>query len=177
MPDISLQWPCMEYGRVYLIGFMGAGKTTVGRQLAKKLRWQFFDLDQEIEKREKRRISEIFRDSGEPHFRELERRHLTELSSVERAVIALGGGAYLDPQNRELAGKTGLTIWLKVSFAKVADRVKIDGTRPKFADKDHAERLYQSREPFYANAKIHISTDGESPESVVNKILGVIQNS
>ena len=92
-------------------------------------------------------------------------------------MIALGGGAYLDPQNRDLADKTGLTIWLKVSFAKVADRVKIDGTRPKFADKDHAELLYRSREPFYANAKIHISTDGESSESVVNEILGVIRNS
>jgi shikimate kinase len=167
----------MAYGRVYLIGFMGAGKTTVGRQLAKELHWQFFDLDQEIEKREKRRISEVFRDNGEPHFRELERRHLAELSSVEHAVIALGGGAYLDPQNRELVEKTGLTIWLKVSFAKVADRVKIDGTRPKFADKDHAERLYRSREPFYANANIHISTDGRSPESVVKEIVGVIQNS
>jgi shikimate kinase len=167
----------MEYRRVYLIGFMGAGKTTVGRQLAKKLRWKFFDLDQEIEKLEKKRISEIFRESGEPHFRELERRHLKELSSVERAVIALGGGAFLDPQNRELAEKTGLTIWLKVSFAKVADRVKIDGTRPKFADKDQAERLYRSREPFYANAKIHISADAGSPEAVVNEIMGVIQKS
>jgi len=167
----------MEYGRVYLIGFMGAGKTTVGRQLAKKLHWQFFDLDQEIEKREKRRISEIFRDSGESHFRELERRYLTELSSVERAVIALGGGAYLDPENRELADKTGLTIWLKVSFAKVTDRVKIDGTRPKYADKDQAERLYRSREPFYANAKVHISVDASSPEAVVNDIMGVIQTS
>jgi shikimate kinase len=167
----------MEQSRIYLIGFMGAGKTTVGRRLARKLGWKFIDLDQEIERREGRRIAEIFRDNGEPYFRSLEQRCLEDVASSPRAVIALGGGAFIDPQNRQVAEKSGLTVWLKVSFAKVTDRVKIDGTRPKFSDKDQVERLYESREPHYALAKVHVSTDTNTPDSVANEIIGVIRKS
>lgn len=167
----------MKYSRVYLIGFMGAGKTTIGRQLAKKLRWKFIDLDREIEQGEHRQVADIFRESGEPHFRSIEQRYLKEVSSIDRAVIALGGGAYIDPQNRNLADSTGLTVWLKVSFAKVADRVKMDGTRPKFDNRDEAERLYQNREPHYALAKVHVSTDEGTPETVAGEIIGVIKQS
>ncbi|HYR87607.1 MAG TPA: shikimate kinase [Terriglobia bacterium] len=167
----------MEQSRIYLIGFMGAGKTTVGRRLAKKLGWKFIDLDREIERREGRRIAQIFRDNGEPYFRSLEQRCLEAIASSPSAVIALGGGTFIDPRNRELVEKSGLSVWLKVSFAKVADRVKIDGKRPKFGNKDQAERLYQSREPFYALARVHVSTDTTSPESVANEIIGVIRKS
>ena len=167
----------MGYSRVYLIGFMGAGKTTIGRQLAKKLRWKFIDLDREIEQHERRQIADIFRESGEPHFRSLEQRYLKEVSSSDRAVIALGGGAYIEPQNRSLADETGLTVWLKVPFNKVADRVKMDGTRPKFGNRDEAERLYRSREAYYALAKVHVSTGEGTPESVADEIIGVIKRS
>jgi shikimate kinase len=156
---------------------MGAGKSTVGRRLAKKLGWKFIDLDEEIERREHRPIAEIFREHGEPHFRNLERRCLRKLCSSPKAVVALGGGAFIDPENRDLVEKTGLTVWLKVSFAKLAARVKIDGTRPKFSDPNQAEQLYQMREPFYTLAKLHISTDDGTPESVAEEIMGVVQNS
>src|SRR4051812_36541976 len=126
----------MKYSRVYLIGFMGSGKTTVGRQVARKLGWKFIDLDKEIEQGEKRQVADIFRENGEPFFRALEKRYLKQTSYSSNAVIALGGGTYIDPQNRALTDLTGLTVWLKVSFARVADRVKMDGTRPKFDDKD-----------------------------------------
>jgi len=167
----------MEQSRIYLIGFMGAGKTTVGRRLAKKLGWKFIDLDREIERREGRRIAKIFRDKGEPYFRSLEQRCLRDIASSPRSVIALGGGTFIDPTNREVAEKSGLTVWLKVSFRTVADRVKIDGTRPKFGNEDQAEHLYQSREPYYALARLHVSTDTNSPESVANEIIGVIRKS
>jgi shikimate kinase len=167
----------VEHSRIYLIGFMGAGKSTVGRRLAKKLRWKFIDLDEEIERHEHRPIAEIFREHGEPHFRNLESLCLHRVSSSPKAVIALGGGTFIDPGNRDLAEKTGLTVWLKVSFAKLAARVKIDGTRPKFSDKDQAERLYQTREPFYALAKVHIATDDGTAESVADEIMGVLNNS
>ncbi len=165
----------MRYSRVYLIGFMGAGKTTIGRQLATKLGWKFIDLDREIEQRERRPVTEIFRESGEPYFRSLEQQHLKELSSSKRAVIALGGGAYVDPVNRAVADDSGLTVWLKVSFNKLADRVKMDGTRPKFENRDEAERLYKTREPYYALAKLHISTDEGTPDTVADEIIGVIK--
>lgn len=156
---------------------MGAGKTTVGRRLARKLRWKFIDLDEEIERRDGRPIATIFREGGEPHFRSLERLCLKDVSAYSKTVIALGGGTFIDPGNRELAEATGLTVWLKVSFANLAARVKIDGTRPKFADKAQAQDLYETREPFYALAKVHVRTDDGTPETAVNQIIGVIRSS
>jgi shikimate kinase len=167
----------MKYNRIYLIGFMGSGKTSVGRQLARKLGWKFVDLDKEIEQGEKRQVAEIFRENGESHFRSLEKRYLKQVSYSNHAVIAMGGGTYIDPQNRALADMTGLTVWLKVSFARLADRVKMDGSRPKFDDRDEAERLYQDREPHYALARVHVSTDDGTPESVADEIIGVIKRS
>lgn len=167
----------MAYNRVYLVGFMGAGKSTVGRRLAQKLGWKFVDLDEEIERREGRTIADIFTRDGEPYFRNLERLCLKDLSSARRTVIALGGGAFIDPENRNLAEETGLTVWLKVSFSKLVNRVKIDGTRPKFQDSSQAERLYQTREPFYALAKVHVSTDEGTPELTADQIVGVLRKS
>jgi shikimate kinase len=156
---------------------MGAGKTTIGRQLSNKLGWNFIDLDEEIERSEHRAVAEIFRDQGEPHFRQLERAHLKRVSSFENTVVALGGGAFLAAENREIAETTGLTVWLKASFAKVAGRVKIDGTRPNFADREQAEALYQKREPYYALAKVHVSTDDGTPEAIADEIIGVLRKS
>jgi shikimate kinase len=170
----------VDVTRIYLIGFMGAGKTSVGWRLAKKLGWRFIDLDEEIERQEGRAVSEIFRAHGEAAFREIERTCLKSLSSsanTEKYVIALGGGTFLDAENRAIAESTGLTVWLKVSFSTVAGRVKIDGTRPKFASKEQAELLHQTREPYYALAKLHISTDQGTPDTVVDEILGVIRKS
>ena len=167
----------MKWSRVYLIGFMGAGKTTVGQVLAGKLGWKFIDLDSAIEQGEQRSVADIFRRNGEPHFRNLERKYLRRLSSEKRTIIALGGGTFIDHQNRDLAEKTGLTVWLKVSFAKAAGRVKIDGTRPKFGNAEQARQLYESREPHYAVAKIHISTDEGTPETAANEIIGALRMS
>jgi shikimate kinase len=165
----------MGPSRIYLVGFMGAGKTSVGRRLDGKLGWKFIDLDEEIERREGRAIAEIFRQDGEPYFRNLERLRLKDFASVPNAVIALGGGAFIDPENRILAEQTGLTVWLKVSFSKLVHRVNMDGTRPKFTDEAQAGRLYQAREPVYALAKVHIATDEGTPESAADEIMGVLQ--
>ena len=164
----------MKYERIYLVGFMGAGKTTVGRLLARRLGWTFIDLDEAIEGGEKLSVQEIFRLHGEPYFRDLEHQYLERLSAMSGVIVALGGGAFIRDDNRELAEKSGLTVWLKVSFQKVAERVRIDGTRPLFQDKEQAERLYQSREPSYCLAKVHISTDSRPRETVADEILEVI---
>jgi len=165
----------MSVSRIYLVGFMGSGKTTVGRRLAKKLGWKFIDLDEEIERRARRTVADIFRENGEVRFRQLEHHSLKQVSSLKQSVIALGGGAFLDPENRALAETTGLTVWLKVSFAKVGDRVKIDGTRPKLTSKEQAEGLYQSREPHYALARLHVSTDNGTPETIADEIIEAVR--
>jgi shikimate kinase len=166
--------------RIYLIGFMGSGKTSIGWRLAKKLGWKFIDLDDEIERGEGRPVAEIFRADGEARFRQMEQDCLKRLSSwavADKSVIALGGGTFLDPQNRAIAETTGLTVWLKVSFSTVVNRVKIDGTRPMFSSKEQAESLYRSREPYYALAKVHIATDDGTPETVADEIVGAIPQS
>jgi shikimate kinase len=157
--------------RIYLVGFMGAGKTSVGRALSKRLGWALIDLDVEIERAEKMSVQEIFRKFGEPHFRELERKHLERASTCPKAVIALGGGAYVDPGNRAMADSTGLTVWLKVGFPNILQRVKIDGTRPLFKDNDRAERLYQERQPSYALARLHVTADERTPDAIAIDIV------
>ena len=81
----------------------------------------------------------------------------------------------MDPENRDVMERTGLTVWLKASFSRLAGRVKIDGTRPNFADESQAEILYQTREPVYALAKLHVSTDDGTPASAADEIIGVFR--
>src|SRR5947208_17194666 len=102
----------MSVSRIYLVGFMGSGKTTVGRRLAKKLGWKFIDLDEEIERRERRPVAEIFREHGETHFRQIERdvfKKLAVSAAADKSVMALGGGTFLDGENRAVAETRGLT--------------------------------------------------------------------
>src|SRR6478752_4069486 len=100
----------MPVERIYLVGFMGAGKSTVGRELSLKLRCPFLDLDTEIERAEGMPVREIFSRFGEPRFRQLEREHLGRLSVAEGAVIALGGGAYVDAENRKVVNESGVAV-------------------------------------------------------------------
>ena len=159
-----------DNSRIYLVGFMGAGKTSVGQELAARLSWTFIDLDADIERSERVAVREIFRQSGEPHFRQLEREHLKRLSVLDNVVIALGGGAYVDPENRSVVDTTGMSVWLKVSLANVFTRVTMDGTRPLFAGSGATERLYAERTPFYTMAQLHVSTDNRSPREIADEI-------
>jgi len=161
----------MAVQRIYLVGFMGAGKSTVGRELSLKLRWPFVDLDAEIEKAEQRSVREIFASRGEPHFRKLERDHLQRWSTGPQAVIALGGGAYIDPENRTVVDSTGVAVWLDATLASVRDRVRPDGTRPLLADAEKAKRLYAERLPSYRLARIHVLTDNRLPDAIAEEII------
>jgi shikimate kinase len=164
----------MKYERIYLVGFMGAGKTTVGSLVARQLRWNFIDLDEVIEAGEKLSVPDIFRTRGEAEFRDLEHKYLERLSTKPNVIVALGGGAFVRADNRELAERTGLTVWLKVSFQKVAERVKIDGSRPMFQNREQAQRLFETREPVYRLARVHLSTDNKPRDEVAKEILEVI---
>ena len=161
----------MTVDRIYLVGFMGAGKSTVGRELSSKLKRPFFDLDAEIEKAEGMSVAQIFDRKGEAHFRQLEREHLKRLSELPSGIVALGGGAYIDPENRKLVDKTGAVVWLDTSLTSIRERVRPDGTRPLMLDPDRVDKLYSSRLPFYKLARIQVLTDNRLPDAIAQEII------
>ena len=160
---------------VILTGFMGSGKSSVGKVLAERLSCRFIDLDSEIVEVVGLSINEIFAQDGEDAFRGLESAHLERvLSSEEECVIATGGGAVLSQQNRELMRKRGVTVNLKVTLEQVIDRLQGCRDRPLLAGEKAPERvraLMEGREQFYADADIRIDTDGKSVEDVAALIL------
>jgi shikimate kinase len=160
---------------LYLIGFMGTGKTTIGRSLADVLGWSFFDVDTEIEKREQRAISEIFAQSGEQHFRSLETSTLEQLVRNVQfghpCVIATGGGAFSYLKNWDIVENNGVTIWLDCPFEKIEQRIPHgDTTRPLSLDRAKMRELYEVRRPLYARADYRIDADCDEPMEVLEQI-------
>jgi shikimate kinase len=160
---------------IYLAGFMGSGKTTIGRLLADRLGWRFVDLDQEIEAAERMSIPRIFETRGEPEFRRLERAAmLAHVRAIERGkptVIALGGGTFVDPENYVLFENNGITIWLDCPFEIVRRRVGLTSHRPLAADPENFARLYETRRGAYARADFRIPTGDDDPAVAVEAVL------
>jgi shikimate kinase len=161
----------MKADKLYLVGFMGAGKTTVGRALAKRLDWRFEDVDERIEKTEGRDVASIFRQSGEPYFRACERQALADLLGERGVVVATGGGTAVDPSNRALMTRDGAVAWLDAPFATVADRVPADGRRPLAANRAEMERLYNDRRAAYAQAHARFDVSRASVDEVVDRLV------
>lgn len=160
--------------RIILIGPPGAGKSTIGKSLATELGWKFFDSDREIERTVGRKISEIFLEDGEPRFRELESFEVGRLLDLPGpVVIALGGGAILDPNiSKRLEGESGV-IYLQVSISNAAPRVGFNKERPLLLGNPRQQwlALYEVRKPKYeALAKFKFSTDNRKPREVVSEI-------
>ena len=162
---------------VFLLGFMGAGKTCVGRALAHHLRWRFVDLDQRIEMREGRTVAEIFARSGEDGFRQIEttalRELLAELQDGPPAVVALGGGAPLQDENSALLAACGAPqIFLDAPFEVLRRRCgETAGTRPLFRGEQEARLLYESRRPHYLKAPFRVDTASRSVEEAAAEIM------
>mgnify|MGYP003345853498 CR=1 FL=1 len=161
----------MTVERVYLVGFMGAGKSTVGRELSLKLKRPFFDLDAEIEKAEGQPVRAIFEQRGEAAFRALERAHLERMASGPAAIVALGGGAYIAAENRAVVESSGLSVWLDGSFAAIRRRIRPDGSRPLWRDLERARQLYDERRPSYQLARLHVLTDNRLPDAIADEIV------
>ena len=157
---------------IYLLGFMGSGKTTVGALLAQELGWPFIDLDATIEAGQGFTIREIFERAGEPFFRQLEHAALTEASKTEPAVIALGGGTFVQSENVGLIQRaSGVTIWLDCGLEELERRCAGINNRPLFRDLPAFARLLEYRLPFYRQAEYRVSTEGQSPEDIVKQVL------
>jgi shikimate kinase len=159
---------------IYLLGFMGSGKSTVGQLLAGKLGWAFIDLDKTIEAGQGASIREIFERVGEPFFREVERAALVETSKTGPAVIALGGGTWVQPQNLDfIRGTGGATIWLDCGVQELRRRCAGINNRPLFRDPGQFAQLFEQRLPYYRLAEFRVSTDGYAPEEVLEQILSL----
>ena len=166
----------MRADKVYLVGFMGAGKSTVARALARRLGWRFLDVDDLIEQREHLTVSELFAKRGESYFRTIERSVLADVRDMRHAVVATGGGTFVDPQNRALISADGLTVWLDVSFDRIKARVPADGRRPLAADRAEFERLYNARRPAYSQAHLRIDATRAGIEAIVEEVLDRLEN-
>ena len=160
---------------IYVVGFMGAGKSTVGRHLAHRLGWSFFDSDEEIEHAEKASIASIFEERGEDEFRRIEteiiRQHVRWIERGRPAVLALGGGAYAQAVNRQLLENNGITVWLDCPFEVVQQRVAQATHRPLARDPEAFAALYQSRRADYGMAAVRVVIEGDDPEVAVGAIL------
>ncbi len=160
----------MRTDKLYLVGFMGAGTTTVARALGRRLHWRVEDLDSLIEDRERCTVADLFARRGEPYFRGVERDVLRSLLPLRDAVVATGGGTYADADNRASINADGLSVWLDIPLALALSRVPPDGRRPLAADRAQFESLYHQRRLAYQLA--HLRLDASSPvEELVEQVL------
>ena len=160
----------MKADKLYLVGFMGAGKTTVANAVGRRIGWRPEDIDSRIEAHERRSVAAIFAADGEAYFRRVERLVLHELLPERNLVIASGGGTFVDPENRALMLSDGAVAWLDVPMSTVIERIPVDGRRPLAADRLQMEELYQRRRTAYAAA--HVRIDASRPvEEVVERLL------
>jgi shikimate kinase len=161
--------------KIYLVGFMAAGKTTVARALALRLDWRAEDIDELIEARERRTIVDIFARSGEPYFRSVEKEILRLLLPIRHTVVATGGGTFVDVENRAAINRDGFSVWLDVPFDIVLARSPADGRRPLAADRAQMERLFVLRQAAYAQANLRIPTGLAPAEAIAEQILDYLR--
>jgi len=160
---------------IYVVGFMASGKSTVGRHLAHRLGWSVFDTDDEIESAEKTTIAQIFASRGEPEFRRIERevvrQHVRFIERGRASVVALGGGAFTDPDTRLLLEGNGIAVWLDCPFEVVQRRVGLSSHRPLAQDPENFAHLYESRRLAYQLADVQIPIESDEPGVTVDAIL------
>jgi shikimate kinase len=162
---------------IFLVGFMGCGKSTVGQELAEELGWRFVDLDIEIEKNECCSIAEIFDQRGEPAFRLIETAALRNMVRVIEGgkphVVALGGGAFLQENNWELITAKGVSIWLDCPLDMIERRIVGHEHRPLTRDPQKFRELFDSRRAGYARAEYRIEVHSEDCADTVRQILAL----
>lgn len=162
---------------VILVGFMGAGKSSVGRLLARRLGACFVETDEMIVAREGRSIPEIFAERGEAHFRALEEETLGLLALKRDAVIATGGGLPCREGRPEALRRLGTVVWLSGDFDLLYERALHSGDRPMLAgrSREDVRALHATRLPFYRQADLAVDTGGLGPDQVVARVLGLLR--
>jgi shikimate kinase len=177
----------MDKKIVYLTGFMGSGKSTIGPILANTLGWEFYDLDNVIENRAGMKVKEIFEVYGEDHFRTLEKKALLEISHKCKIIVSLGGGTIANDDNLEILKKTGLLFYLKLSSASAYKRLKYKRDRPvllsdmgeNYTKEDLLKRinlLYEKRKIYYEQSDFIVETDNMPVGKTVDRIVKIINH-
>jgi len=167
----------MKQQVIYLVGFMGAGKTSVGLRLAQLLAWNFVDLDEVIVRDQGESIRSIFTKRGEESFREIERAALARVSRETSTVVALGGGTFCSDQNRRVISATGISVWLDVPIETLLQRCSGEETRPLFTSRPEMEELLGRRRPFYEKASLRIEAGDLSVDDLARRILDRLEES
>ncbi len=164
---------------IFLIGFMGSGKSTLGKRLARKIDYRFIDMDQYLEEKEGMKVSEIFKQKGEMYFRDMEKVFLETLETNDNVVIATGGGAPCWGQNMDIMNRKGVTVYLKMSPGSLAIRLEkshnirplIEGLNPDLL-RDYIEQKLHEREPFYNKAQCIVRGENVKPFHVSSLVFG-----
>ena len=159
---------------------MGVGKSTIGRKLSEKLKLKFVDIDQFIEKREKRKISEIFKIKGENYFRKIEKKITLEVLKEQQIVIALGGGGFLNSLIRQKIKNSSISFWLDSNLKSILPRLQNNKKRP-LLNKDNLEeninKIYLERKKIYNKADFKIKCNSLKINEIVSKIIKLYENS
>jgi shikimate kinase len=161
---------------IFLVGFMGAGKSTVGAALAARLGWRFLDTDAMVEEHARRDIETIFRESGEGRFRELEWEALRSLEGTRRAVVATGGGLFLGVVQRAFLRREGTTVWLDVALEAARARAAT-GTRPLWRTEDPIafRAFFDRRRAAYALADLRVEAGGVAAEEIAARVMAALR--
>lgn len=165
----------MTADKIYLVGFMASGKSTVARALAARLRWQSEDVDDLIERRERLTVAEIFARHGEVYFRAAEREILRLLQPIRHLVVATGGGTFADPDNRALVNADGVSVWIDLPLNDLIARIPLDGRRPLASDRGQLERLYAARADAYRMATLRVNAARVPTHAIVDAIIDAVQ--
>ena len=165
----------MTADKIYLVGFMASGKSTVARAVAARLGWQFEDVDELIERRERLTIADIFVRQGEAYFRTVEREILRLLQPLRHVVVATGGGTFADPDNRAMINLDGVSVWLDVPLVELVTRIPLDGRRPLAANRADLERLFALRLEAYQQAHERVAAGSSSVEATAEMVLDAIE--
>jgi shikimate kinase len=157
--------------KVYLVGFMAAGKSSLARELGRRLDWRVEDVDERIEARERRSIAAIFAADGEAYFRAVERAIVQELLPLRHVVVATGGGTFVDPDLRAVMKGDGAVFWIDAPIGQIVDRLPRDGSRPLAANRVQLETLYESRRLAYAHAHVRLDASRASVGDLADQVV------
>jgi shikimate kinase len=161
--------------KIYLVGFMAAGKTTVAAHLAESLGWRVEDIDLLIEARERRTVADIFAQHGEPRFRAIEREMLSLVLPLRHAVVATGGGTFADPDSRAAIKLDGVSVWLDVPLEHLIARIPLDGRRPLAANREQFEQLYAARQASYTQADVRVACGDAPAAEIADRVLDALR--